>query len=430
MADSNQYVKTFYKLLQCIHHLNIAEDQLKGNLSKAFKTKYEQLNDFIKPAFPNNKTQNVIEDINRTWTTNTLKALQNHYTDGIATLTNTIHKIDNKQLLQSAIERALVRARKNFGRKLKHDTLIKFRETCETLQNYKADSQETTHKPTQDIPNNTAPNTTTRHTPNTQSSNNTNDQTPNQTATTNDTTKHKTAKSTRIPVAQKPNTQQHTKQTNKENEQQNPTRKQYKTRAKTHQENISKRTNTSPPKGTKTKHPQTYFKSDWKLEPSSHETLVIGDSNLRYITERNIPTNVRVECYPGARIQHMTDLASKYPNNAQKPKQIVLNIGLNDNRNNPKTTTKPALRQMIKTLQTKFPDSKLFIPEIIIPPKIERVHAYTKNLQILNEALKESKLNLIPKLNESQVLFETRDRYHWTPDTTNRCFNHWLNHLN
>ena len=130
---SNPHVRTSYKLLQCIHHQTITSAQINGNWSKAFKNKNRQLNDFIKPAFPTETVQNEIRSINLNWTLQILETLNTHYTDSAAKLKTEIQTIPQIEK-QDALEKAISRGKKNFGKKLRPTTIHQLKEMCNSTQ--------------------------------------------------------------------------------------------------------------------------------------------------------------------------------------------------------------------------------------------------------------------------------------------------------
>ena len=58
-------ISLVYKLLQCLHHLNLMQTPLDGNVTKAFTQNLAHLNDFIKPAYAGPKISLYIDQINK-----------------------------------------------------------------------------------------------------------------------------------------------------------------------------------------------------------------------------------------------------------------------------------------------------------------------------------------------------------------------------
>ena len=59
-----QAVKTLFRIIQCIHHFAIANNQLNGTVTKSFEAKLSDLNKFVKPACPTASLAQQIDLIN------------------------------------------------------------------------------------------------------------------------------------------------------------------------------------------------------------------------------------------------------------------------------------------------------------------------------------------------------------------------------
>ena len=179
-------------------------------------------------------------------------------------------------------------------------------------------------------------------------------------------------------------------------------------------------------KGKGTFHPRLYRKgTSWSLDTISRDTLILGDSNLRIMSEEP-PNDVQVEAYPGAKVHNVKTLFEKYPNYAPKPSNIVLNIGLNDHPNKP-GNTRVQLRGMTRVLRKKFPNSKIYIQEINAPQNLKLNG--TQNLETFNNFLPNINLEVIPKLNDTDFELNS-DNYHWNKPTAKKYLNRWMEHLN
>ena len=416
MSNPDQHVKTFYKLLQCLHHQEITIAQLNGNISKAFKIKTEQLNDFIKPAFPNTKTTNQIKEINSSWTKNILECLHLHYTESIQNLSNQLKTIGTETNIQTAIDKALTRAKKNFGKKLKQTTTEEFLKRSKALITSKFNSSNTASVVSK---TNQQSNTTINSIPKptyaemvaaipTKS-------VPKQTGCASSKTLTNSAIKEKQIQKRKPGKPK-------------PPTPRISTRASSkmahNQPNFQNKN--QPLKGKKIVHGKTHYKNrDWKLGNVFSKTLIIGDSNLKQISQ-DIPDNVHVESFSGAKVGHAATIINKYPNCAPKPKNIVVSIGLNDHKNKP-SSTRISLRKMVHALNDKFPKSNICIPEVNAPPNLD--NNGNENLDSFNNFLQNLNVRVLPKLNNSD--FElSNDNYHWTKPTANKFLNHWLKHLN
>lgn len=349
MAQPN--VRTYYKLIQCLHHQTVSKHQQAGNWSKAFLDKNKQLIDFIRPAYPNQKITNKVKTITTNWTNQIINSLHTHYTEGIAELTAEIEKLQDN----TAKETALTRAKRHFGKKLKLETIKSFNKICQNNSSEPSNIQ-------------------------------TNENSRNQ-----DTNARKHGYNTRLNA-----TYVHPSNTN------------------------------NPKEGTHKTHTRSSNKQKWKMDNITHKTLIMGDSNLKSI--KKTVDDVKVESFPGAKFHNITNLVKEYPNAAYKPKNLIVNVGLN-NYHNKTQPSKQQIDKMCTALKSKFPDTRIFIPQVNIPEDLPQFGI--ENLHSINEYLK-TKLNhitVIPKLSQSKFTLAA-DGYHWTQFTGNQFLNHWLAHLN
>ena len=121
-------ISLFYKLLECLHHLNLMQTQLDGNVTKAFAQKLAHLNDFIKPAYAGPKISFHIDQINKMWLRNITNILVSHYNFSISELIKQIGCLClNYNQKQSTMSTTIQRATKRFGKKLSLSTIKKFR---------------------------------------------------------------------------------------------------------------------------------------------------------------------------------------------------------------------------------------------------------------------------------------------------------------
>lgn len=385
-------VRTFYKLIQCIHHQTIAQNQIAGQWSKAFQVKNKQLNDFIKPAFPNENVINAVKQINANWTKQILETLHTHYEQSIRELKTHIARIDHN-ICQQAMDAALSRAKRNFGKKLTLQTIKTYHQICRESVSQKSPNDDT------------------------QISQNQTKQTsvPLQTKSRG----MQTPKSKHI-VRKLDFTTNETRTPEEQNEQY-----AYYTRSSVKFKNQNANNNTQL-SGINITHPGVKDKfASWNLNHISHPTLIVGDSNLKNIKTRT--DNVEIQSFPGAKIMHITHLVKAYPNAAYKPKNIVVSVGLNDYPNKFSTSAKQ-LDQLCVALNQKFPKSRIHIAQINCPDNLPANG--TQNIKQLNTYLL-GKLNVrvIPKLTKEHYTLAS-DNYHWTQITGSKILQHWLHSLN
>lgn len=134
-ARGNEYVKLFYQLIQCLHHISLIQDQTEGNFSKTFRTKIHQLNSFIYPAIPNDAIFRKISETNVQWAKTLASNIRDHYLTCKSELLERIKKLAlPDHILKIVIDKSLHRAKKNHGKKLSFTTISEFRKIINDCQ--------------------------------------------------------------------------------------------------------------------------------------------------------------------------------------------------------------------------------------------------------------------------------------------------------
>ena len=162
------YIKLLYKLIQCLHHITIIQQQQNGSFTKAFAQKLRSLNEFVKPANSGPQIRTKIEEINRAWVINMTNLLAEHYQQSISDLKNQIVALNlNSVTIQDLLNQTIQRAIRNFGHKLKPSTINKFKQTLFEISH----TNSVSHNPTtptnipHNIPRSQATNTPNSHKP-------------------------------------------------------------------------------------------------------------------------------------------------------------------------------------------------------------------------------------------------------------------------
>ena len=142
---------------------------------------------------------------------------------------------------------------------------------------------------------------------------------------------------------------------------------------------------------------------NWRLPMLSKSVAIIGDSNLARI-EPFAHTSCQVESFPGARIEHMAHLFTKYVFR-EVPKILIFSIGIND------ATKNQNLRTNIGTIMSNLPfqfhgTKKFFVQLQVSPSQPACVH---ENSQKLNGSVPVD--------------------VHWTAPCENALAQHWLIHI-
>jgi hypothetical protein len=160
-------------------------------------------------------------------------------------------------------------------------------------------------------------------------------------------------------------------------------------------------------------------KHEWHIEAKKEtNTILIGDSNLKAISA--IPKDWEVHCLPGAHIEHVTGVLSRFEGNI-KPVNIIVHIGIN-HRTNVDSATDEELKDMMAEVDSNLAIEHFFIAGISKSTTLSSKEA--SNVNTLNEKLKQiiSVSNFIPPLSDSEVEIVSTDPYgiHYTVDTADK----------
>jgi len=89
-----------------------------------------------------------------------------------------------------------------------------------------------------------------------------------------------------------------------------------------------------------------------------YETLVIGDSNVKFFAKLITPPDWQVVCIPGLRFANFT--SSLLPPSRSTPLNIIIVVGINNRNVDFKLSTSPTIMNTLALLQRFAPSAKLF----------------------------------------------------------------------
>lgn len=165
--------------------------------------------------------------------------------------------------------------------------------------------------------------------------------------------------------------------------------------------------------------------TDWNLQPQK-KFLIIGDSNLATIPDF-LNKNVQVESFPGSHFRHAQALMEKLvPPQDLVVEKVVLSFGINSRANKCRETTVKNLQGALRSAKRKFPYAEVWIPLVNFSEGLPEEEK--ENLQTLNDHIERNMpyIDLLPDYE-----FSTGDDdVHWTTDTAQAMFNHWMRALN
>lgn len=464
-------VKVLFRIIQCLHHgLNLADQKRNGHFGKAFQSKLDELNSFIKPAFSNQSVKQAIQTLNLGWVTAVNEALSGHYSSSLEDLKGTARKLPLGTLdLNKAQQIAIGWAQRNFRKKLKTATLDKFRSEIADLVN---------HGPMTSLPQ-----ASPQAGPSGLGSSSVDKTPPNlipEVVSPGSCDSYVSAVS-RIPSGSKPivlsppagntNRKGGKPKKSKPVETQTPqpvttplgppapschSSGPQKSTVKCRPKNPNFRPRRlspvvaehTPPRGSNSpsdqgqtrvpitpwRAPNTNYKNkDWRLPiiGSSVRTLVIGTSNISKIDHTRDPS-VALFSFPGAKFIHFTELFKKaklarqvYPD----VNKVVFSCGINDRGNCPAKTIHPEFKRAANRAREVFPRAQLFFvepqwEETLPDNEKENLAGFKKLVQTKSSGL----VHLIPSIAPRNFMV-IHDKVHWTTSTANRLLDHWLVHI-
>ena len=111
--------------------------------------------------------------------------------------------------------------------------------------------------------------------------------------------------------------------------------------------------------------------------------------------------NVRIDCFPGARITHINMVLGKLEGRkVPQPDYVILRVGINDRTNNTTSTYVPGMRKLVAKAARLFPRSRIVVPEINYLDHLSM--DLKRNMKTLNDSLhKLPQVTVIPQLDST-----------------------------
>lgn len=173
-----------------------------------------------------------------------------------------------------------------------------------------------------------------------------------------------------------------------------------------------------------TKHIHTTRKLvDWGLSISK-KWLIIGDSNLARFPRFSIP-DLQIDSYPGANFRHAQSIILKAIGQVTVEK-VVLSFGINSRKQKAKETAVKQLQAAVKVTKTRFPHAEIWIP--LLNYSADLPVKEQESLDLLNAHIFRN-FPYIERLGARKFRTEM-DMVHWTRETAQEMFQHWVSKLN
>ena len=403
-------VKIMFQILQCLHHLVMLQDDAGPADSSAFDQKAKELGRFVRPAMPTSDLSDKIKSINLAWAFEIRSTLMTHYRTQLDFLSGSLKawNLSATDCAQAKIK-AKDWAKRNFGRKLKPNTLSNFDRRIQQIfappksapAAHSGNAPRVLGHATPVIIADIQPVPAASNAPGTQSYSEATKSPPPKPTTPRSSTSKSSPPRSRPSLSKSP------------------------FRAK-----VTK----FPALGHK-KNSVQELKKNWEIPKVMKDILMIGSSNFSRIPGIT-RSDAQILSYPGLKLQSLLHLLRFFnygpgsSNPGRKPKKVVFSCGLNDRSLAP-STTEASLRKIIIEAQRMFPGSEIYLAQIAFSSKLPSFEQ--DNLRFFNDKMKtlanKTNVKCIPCIPASQ--FELgKDHIHWTEKCALAHLDHFFQHLN
>ena len=177
-------------------------------------------------------------------------------------------------------------------------------------------------------------------------------------------------------------------------------------------------------KKARIKHHTGANKEAWVLPPLGRPIVVIGDSNIKRIS--NISTayiqQTTLVSYSGMSFKHLYEVFRRMAEPDLQVKHLILAVGINNRYQNAEKSANKVIQSLYSKARLQFPRAKVYFPTF---PKYKdpswniNLGDFTKTFKRLGATI------LQPTQN-----FKLDDEVHWSPSTADDMLQEWLSSLN
>lgn len=442
LKEEEPYVKLFFQVLQCLHHIATLKLQAEGQLAYTFRRKLNDLDSFIRPAMKTSAVDDRIQAINRSWLSDVTRCLLGHYKLQLDEKLGAIRaRCFSKPAVDRLMSHAISWARRSYHQRLTQEVINRFYDVVKATTQPKETARQPAPPATPAVTNSTttrfefpALTRTPKRPRNSSPEDNCDKRTRRgETPPTNSTSPIfpiisdsptnidrdissflNGVPSPTLPMSVKPT----------------PTRRtttKPATPPKTPTTKPRTPTSVKPgPKFTKTKRPvyhRTDDKSTWQFPKSQRSTLFIGCSQVNRITNNN--QGYEIHSFPGAKIYHFINMVSEYTSDLM-PSTMVFHFGTND-RNKEGTQIFQEAKELANVLREVFPTTSIFFTSVPISSKLSPDQRC--NLLEYNRSLSSHGIPGIQILQSVSSFTPLQDDIHWTEEVANTTYADWIQQL-
>lgn len=159
---------------------------------------------------------------------------------------------------------------------------------------------------------------------------------------------------------------------------------------------------------------------NWFLQPT-RPYLILGDSNIGRLPPI-CHSEVQVDCFPGARIHHITRILKHKTPASPTVRALILSVGINDRNQDNRFQSKVAIQALLEAADSTFPNAHIRIATLNWSPRLPlNVRA---NLIRIDEAIRNTRRGIKRLPTEDFVTEE--DLIHWSGTTAEKFWQHWM----
>lgn len=163
---------------------------------------------------------------------------------------------------------------------------------------------------------------------------------------------------------------------------------------------------------------------NWSLKPR-RPYLIIGDSNLSRLPLIH-HSEVQVDCFPGAKIHHITRILKHKTPASPVVRTVVLSVGINNRNQESSTPGDGMVRALMEAAGYTFPHARIRIAALNWSKQLPL--PTISNLIRINAAILRTQQAINP-LPQDQFVTED-DGIHWTTATAEGMWRHWKRFFN
>lgn len=155
--------------------------------------------------------------------------------------------------------------------------------------------------------------------------------------------------------------------------------------------------------------------------------IFLGDSNLSRIP-KFVNSNIQIDSFPGATFHSLTQIVKDVPRNEQV-QVVILSVGiLNCLKLHDPITIWKQFQELNRTCKLSFPKALIYIAQITCSLSLDQ--GVIDRVRDFNKRVQNKCPHSLPVLDEQDFQVNARDKIHWLKKTAVSMFDFWMGCLN